>query len=276
MSILADPRVADALARLPDYLGGHVLVSVTALGARAAGQPAARARFAPRRPQLRGIAAGADQRRADHSRTCAARLVLSAAARRSRRCPNDFSASDFPRSASCRRCWRSRSIPCCRCCETPSRASNGIDPARQRGRAGRRHDAAAIACSWWNCRSRCRYHGGHPYGVGLGDRHRDAVDADRADVSLGNYIFTGLQTQNWVFVLFGCVAAALLALVVDQLLALMESGVRPRSRARWHRRHAGHRTCRCSRRSCPACPSRSADYRDRRQAVHRAVHPGSA
>ena len=28
--------------------------------------------------------------------------------------------------------------------------------------------------------------------------------------SLGNYIFTGLQTQNWVFVLFGCVAAALL------------------------------------------------------------------
>ena len=44
--------------------------------------------------------------------------------------------------------------------------------------------------------------------------------------SLGNYIFTGLQTQNWVFVLFGCVAAAVLALVVDQLLALMERGVR--------------------------------------------------
>ncbi len=30
--------------------------------------------------------------------------------------------------------------------------------------------------------------------------------------SLGNYIFTGLQTQNWVFVLFGCVAAAVFAL----------------------------------------------------------------
>ena len=43
--------------------------------------------------------------------------------------------------------------------------------------------------------------------------------------SLGNYIFAGLQTQNWVFVLFGCVAAAVLALVVDQLLALMEHGV---------------------------------------------------
>jgi osmoprotectant transport system permease protein len=50
--------------------------------------------------------------------------------------------------------------------------------------------------------------------------------------SLGNYIFAGLQTQNWVFVLFGCVAAALLALIVDQLLQLMENGVRMRSRPR--------------------------------------------
>jgi osmoprotectant transport system permease protein len=50
--------------------------------------------------------------------------------------------------------------------------------------------------------------------------------------SLGNYIFTGLQTQNWVFVLFGCVAAAALALAVDQLLALVEIGIRSRSRLR--------------------------------------------
>src|SRR4051812_24700294 len=50
--------------------------------------------------------------------------------------------------------------------------------------------------------------------------------------SLGNYIFAGLQTQNWVFVLFGCFAAAALALLVDQLLALVEIGIRTRSRAR--------------------------------------------
>ncbi len=50
--------------------------------------------------------------------------------------------------------------------------------------------------------------------------------------SLGNYIFAGLQTQNWVFVLFGCVAAAVLALAVDQLLALIEAGIRHRSRLR--------------------------------------------
>ena len=46
--------------------------------------------------------------------------------------------------------------------------------------------------------------------------------------SLGNYIFAGLQTQNWVFVLFGCASAALLALAVDQLLALIETGIRMR------------------------------------------------
>ena len=50
--------------------------------------------------------------------------------------------------------------------------------------------------------------------------------------SLGNYIFAGLQTQNWVFVLFGCLAAAVLALAVDQLLALIENGLRNRSRVR--------------------------------------------
>ena len=50
--------------------------------------------------------------------------------------------------------------------------------------------------------------------------------------SLGNYIFTGLQTENWVLVLFGCVAAALLALVLDQLLALAGSGLAQRSRQR--------------------------------------------
>jgi osmoprotectant transport system substrate-binding protein/osmoprotectant transport system permease protein len=47
--------------------------------------------------------------------------------------------------------------------------------------------------------------------------------------SLGNYIFSGLQVENWVSVLFGCVAAATLALVVDQLLGLIEAGVARRT-----------------------------------------------
>ncbi len=47
--------------------------------------------------------------------------------------------------------------------------------------------------------------------------------------SLGNYIFAGLQTENWVYVLFGCAASAVLALAADQLLGLIEVGTRKRS-----------------------------------------------
>ncbi|KIZ47518.1 MULTISPECIES: ABC transporter permease/substrate-binding protein [Rhodopseudomonas] len=50
--------------------------------------------------------------------------------------------------------------------------------------------------------------------------------------SLGNYIFSGLQTENWVRVLFGCGVSAALALTVDQLLGLIESGVATRRRWR--------------------------------------------
>ena len=50
--------------------------------------------------------------------------------------------------------------------------------------------------------------------------------------SLGDYIFSGLQTENWVFVLFGCAAAALLAIAVDQLLGLIETGLERRSPGR--------------------------------------------
>lgn len=48
--------------------------------------------------------------------------------------------------------------------------------------------------------------------------------------SLGNYIFAGLQTENWVFVLFGCAASAGLAIAADQLLGLMETGAARRDR----------------------------------------------
>ncbi|MGN6376947.1 MAG: ABC transporter permease/substrate-binding protein [Sphingomonas sp.] len=47
---------------------------------------------------------------------------------------------------------------------------------------------------------------------------------------LGDLIFAGLQTQNWALVLAGCVSAALLALVVDLLLGLVERGIKARRR----------------------------------------------
>src|SRR5450756_2115811 len=58
-----DARLADALARLPDYLGSHVLVSITA------------APGAARRPARGG------ERVPDHSRARAAGAVLPEAAR---------------------------------------------------------------------------------------------------------------------------------------------------------------------------------------------------
>jgi osmoprotectant transport system permease protein len=42
--------------------------------------------------------------------------------------------------------------------------------------------------------------------------------------SLGNFIFSGLQTENWIYVLTGCIAVVVLALFVDQVLGLIETG----------------------------------------------------
>lgn len=49
--------------------------------------------------------------------------------------------------------------------------------------------------------------------------------------SLGNFIFGGLQTRNHAATLTGCVAAAVLALLLDALVRLVETGLRKRNRA---------------------------------------------
>ncbi|MDG5747856.1 ABC transporter permease/substrate-binding protein [Qipengyuania sp. XHP0207] len=48
--------------------------------------------------------------------------------------------------------------------------------------------------------------------------------------SLGDPIFAGLQTQNWVLVLAGCIASAGLALIADGLLGTIEKGLKMRRR----------------------------------------------
>lgn len=50
--------------------------------------------------------------------------------------------------------------------------------------------------------------------------------------TLGNYIFTGLQTQNQAAVLLGCIAAGGLALMLDGFIRVIESGASGRSRRR--------------------------------------------
>jgi osmoprotectant transport system permease protein len=49
--------------------------------------------------------------------------------------------------------------------------------------------------------------------------------------SLGNYIFSGLQTRNYTAVSLGCASAAGLAFVLDRGIGLVERGVRERRRA---------------------------------------------
>lgn len=51
--------------------------------------------------------------------------------------------------------------------------------------------------------------------------------------SLGDLIFSGLQTQSWPLVLAGCVASAGLALAVDALLGVAERGLATRRRWLW-------------------------------------------
>ena len=48
--------------------------------------------------------------------------------------------------------------------------------------------------------------------------------------SLGNFIFSGLQTRRFAAVWLGCVAAAALALIIDGAIRLLERGMQPRQR----------------------------------------------
>jgi len=47
---------------------------------------------------------------------------------------------------------------------------------------------------------------------------------------LGNYIFAGLQTRNWTAVMFGVVAAAVLAIVLDALIGGLQTAAEKRSK----------------------------------------------
>lgn len=47
---------------------------------------------------------------------------------------------------------------------------------------------------------------------------------------LGNYIFTGLQTRNWLMIMFGVVSAALLAIMLDLLIGALQKAAEQRRR----------------------------------------------
>lgn len=221
--------VADALRLLPGYLGSHVLVSVTALVlGLAISLPLAIA--SAHRPALRGMLLGL----ASLVQTVPGLallalfypLLLGVAALTERWLDFRFSALGFLPSVLALALYSM--LPVLRNTVT---GLMGIDPAVKQ---------AAVGVGMTPRQSLMMVELPLAVPVIMAGIRTSAVwvigtatlSTPIGQASLGNYIFTGLQTQNWVFVLFGCGAAAALALAVDQLLALMESGVRSRARAR--------------------------------------------
>ncbi|HXW24938.1 MAG TPA: glycine betaine ABC transporter substrate-binding protein [Xanthobacteraceae bacterium] len=221
--------VTDALRLLPGYLGSHVLVSVTALAlGLAVSLPLAVA--SARRPALRGVLlAVASLVQTVPGLALLALfypLLLGIAALTARWLDLKFSALGFLPSVLALALYSM--LPVLRNTVT---GLLGIDPAVKQ---------AAIGVGMTPRQSLRMVELPLAVPVIMAGIRTSAVwvigtatlSTPIGQPSLGNYIFTGLQTQNWVFVLFGCAAAAALALAVDQLLALMENGVRSRRRVR--------------------------------------------
>jgi osmoprotectant transport system permease protein len=222
-----DPAFADAWSRLPDYLGQHVLVSLTALAlGLAVSFPLSLC--AVRRPHLRtALLAAASIVQTIPGLALLALfypLLLGAAALSARTQGFDFSALGFLPSVLALALYSM--LPVIR---NTIIGIEGVDPALRRaaqgvGMTGRQSLVMvelplALPVIMAGIRTAA------VWVIGTA-----TLATPIGQTSLGNYIFSGLQTQNWVFVLFGCVAAALLALVVDLLLALMERGAARRQR----------------------------------------------
>jgi osmoprotectant transport system permease protein len=223
----ADPRLTEAFARLPDYLGSHVLVSVTAL-ALGLGISLPLAIASRQRPYLRtGLLTVASVAQTIPGLALLALfypMLLALSELCERLIGKGFSALGFLPSVLALALYSM--LPVLR---NTVVGLNGIDD-------GMRDAARALAMRPRQTLWLVELPLAMPV-IMAGIRTAAVwvigtatLSTPIGQTSLGNYIFAGLQTQNWVFVLFGCVAAAALALVVDQLLALMEHGVKAHSR----------------------------------------------
>jgi osmoprotectant transport system permease protein len=229
MSLLSDPRWHEALTHLPDYLGNHVRVSVTALAlGLLVSLPLAIA--ARNRPVMRGALLGL----ASIVQTVPGLallalfypLLLALAALSLRWFGFDFSAFGFLPAVLALALYSM--LPVLRNTITGLR---GVDPAILEAAQGvgmtPRQSLFTVELPLALPVMMAGIRTAAVWVIGTA-----TLSTPIGQTSLGNYIFAGLQTQNWVFVLFGCAAAALLALAVDQLLALIEAGIRRRSRLR--------------------------------------------
>jgi osmoprotectant transport system permease protein len=224
-----DPRLADAWARLPDFLGSHVLVSLAAL-ALGLGISLPVAILSARRPVLRGsLLAFASVVQTIPGLALLALfypLLLALSSLSERIFGAGFSALGFLPSMLALALYSM--LPVLRNTVT---GLNGLDPRLReaarvigmRPRKSLREIELPLALPVIMAGIRTSA----VWVIGTA-----TLATPIGQQSLGNYIFTGLQTQNWVFVIFGCVAAAVLALAVDQLLALIQSGAARRSTLR--------------------------------------------
>ncbi len=224
-----DDRFADALSRLPDYLGNHVLVSVTALAlGLAVSFPLAL--LALNRPALRALLlASTSVVQTVPGLALLALfypLLLGAASFSERVLGLGFSALGFLPAVLALALYSM--LPVVRNTIT---GILGVDRAAKQAAIGvGMTDGQALRMVELPLAMPVIMAGVRTAAVWV--IGTATLSTPIGQTSLGNYIFAGLQTQNWVFVLFGCVAAAVLALLVDQLLALIERGYAGRSRAR--------------------------------------------
>jgi osmoprotectant transport system permease protein len=222
-------RLADALARLPDYLGGHVRVSLAAIALGiAVSVPLALVSL--RRPTFRTIALALSSIVQTIPGLALLALfyplLLGLAALSERTLGVSFSALGFLPAVLALALYSL--LPVLRNAVT---GLTGIDPAIEEAALGvgmtPRQKLWMVELPLALPVIMAGVRTAAVWVIGTA-----TLSTPIGQTSLGNYIFAGLQTQNWVFVLFGCVAAALLALVFDQLLALIENGLGTRRRIR--------------------------------------------
>ena len=222
-----DARFTDALARLPDYFGNHVLVSLTALVlGLAISMPLALASL--RRPALRATLLGATSIVQTIPGLALLALfyplLLGLAALSERILGVGFSALGFLPAVLALALYSM--LPVVRNTIT---GISELDPAVKRAALGvgmtERQSLRMVELPLALPVIMAGVRTASVWVIGTA-----TLSTPIGQTSLGNYIFAGLQTQNWIFVLFGCVAAAVLALAVDQLLALIERGYSNRNR----------------------------------------------
>jgi osmoprotectant transport system permease protein len=229
MSLFTDPRWSEALAHLPDYLGNHVRVSVTALalGLLVSLPLAIAARNAPvMRGALLGLASIVQTVPGLALLALFYPLLLALASLSLAWFGVGFSAFGFLPAVLALALYSM--LPVLRNTIT---GLKGVDPALLEAAQGvgmtPRQSLFTVELPLALPVIMAGIRTAAVWVIGTA-----TLSTPIGQTSLGNYIFAGLQTQNWVFVLFGCLAAAALAIAVDQLLALIETGIRNRSRAR--------------------------------------------